>query len=131
MIWRWCAIVSVLTFASCGQRPVPPPPVAPPPHRAAVMVQTWIVSGQPPSIIKIEFSDFAICETARLKAVAAGDDARFVATQRNSEAVAAASRRNRSFVYPPGAMPTGPSIEMEKAMKGEPVPSMSAVCLER
>jgi hypothetical protein len=80
--------------------------------KPALLLVTWIVSGQPPSSYQAEFNSIDACEKARATVLA--ENARLQEQQNQKTAAMEAWTRVHGGVYAPGD-----------------APSVSAVCVER
>lgn len=99
---------------------------------AATLSVTWLVTGQPPETTQSTYRTLDECEAARVRAVAAGQQAIAARRQQNatdkaealeSMRIASAKARQEGAIissFAPG--------DTEK-LKGQPVPAVTAVCL--
>ena len=96
----------------------------------AVLLETWFVRGQPPQTVQTEMTDLTSCERAKVKAIAAGEDARKRrVTQNQADRQQAIAQVGADC--PSNAIGCGPGPGEVELLKGVPVPDFSAVCISR
>lgn len=99
----------------------------------AVLMVTWLLPGHPPETTQISMRDMGTCEAAREKAVAAGEAARAERIRLNEQEKAEAIAATQAEIaqLPPGAKLTGVGPEAERKLRGEPLPQVSAFCVQQ
>jgi hypothetical protein len=121
----WLTSASILILVICGDRAN---------AASAALSVTWLIPGQPPQTTVTEVSDLAACEKARIKALFAGQEAK-AARERMNDENAAEARAMMKKAYDDarakGTYITGYSPDITQKLKGEPVPVLSAFCIEK
>jgi hypothetical protein len=127
-------LTSLLLVSGCGKANAP---IAEQPARSTtVLVTTWLVQGQPPQTTQTNFGSADKCETARLAVAKSGDDARAQIKALNQQAVQEVreaqekSRADAEARFGQGVI-VGPSPADLEKLKGEPLPVVSAACLNQ
>jgi len=107
---------------------------APGSSRRAVLMVTWLVPGQPPETTQTALSNMVACEAARLKATSAGDEARAAREEQNARdkaeaqaSIQSAAARAKAL----GGFLSDISPEEKRKLHGEPLPQVSAYCIEQ
>lgn len=135
------AVLATVALAGCDQGPATKADIAALTARvsklesakpAATLSVTWLVTGQPPETTQSTYRTLEECEAARARAVAAGDQTIAARRQQNAtdkaealESMRVASERARQE----GAIISGFAPGDVEKLKGQPVPSVTAVCL--
>jgi hypothetical protein len=130
-IKRLMAALASFPILLCGCNNHVPTPA---PSRNAILMVTWLVSGQPPETTQTVLSNLAACETARRSAVAAGEQARSQRETQNAQDKAEASadlQRAADNARAHGAFLSGINPEDKRKLQGEPLPQGSAYCIEQ
>jgi len=95
---------------------------------------TWQASGQPPQTAQTVLSNMASCEAARRSAIAAGEQARSQREKQNAldkaEALADLERAAANARVNGGVL-SGIGLEDKRKLQGEPLPQVSADCIEQ
>jgi len=123
------ASLPLLIIGGCNnQLPTPAP------SRNAVLMVTWQASGQPPQTAQTVLSNMASCEAARRSAIAAGEQARSQREKQNAldkaEALADLERAAANARVNGGVL-SGIGLEDKRKLQGEPLPQVSADCIEQ
>ena len=125
--------IAAMLLVGCDKLPTLTKATAtfPPPPKAVLMV-TWLVPGQPPQTTQTVVSDMATCDAARTQTVAAGDAARADRQRQNDADKAQAQAQVSASVATAraqGAVLTGYGPEVERLLRGVPLPEVSAYCI--
>ena len=95
---------------------------------------TWLVSGQPPQTTQTQLSDMASCEDARRSAIVAGAEARSQREKQNAEDKAEAQadiQRDAARAKAQGGWLSDIGPVNKRKLQGEPLPDVSAYCIEQ
>jgi hypothetical protein len=96
---------------------------------------TWQVPGQPPQTTRTVLSNVAGCEAARLKTIAAGNEARAAREEQNARDKADAQASIQRAIAKAKALGGGSfsdiSPDVTRKLQGEPLPHVSAYCIEQ
>jgi hypothetical protein len=125
------ASLPLLLLGGCNNQ-VPAP--APSPSRNAVLMVTWLVSGQPPQTTQTVLSNLASCEAARRRAIATGEEARAQRETQNARDKAEALadiRKAEANAKAQGGWLSDIGPEDKRKLQGEPLPQVSAYCIEQ
>lgn len=121
-------LISLLMIVGCTKVSVPGTS-----HKAILMV-TWLMPGQPPQTTQTALSDIAACNAAQQKAVAAGEAARAQRESQNAAEKAEAQadiQRAYAQARTRGAWLSDIGPEDKRKLQGEPLPQVSAYCIEQ
>lgn len=101
------------------------PSVAPPP--VVTLMTAWLVPDQPPQVAQTSFHSAADCAAAKLAVIEEGKTLRERLARQNASDKATVLREMEAAGCGFGC---GPSPSDLKRMAGQPLPSVTAMCLE-
>lgn len=101
------------------------PPAVPPP--VVTLMTTWLVPDQPPQVAQTSFRSAAECAAAKVAVLAEGETLRERLARQNASDKAAVLRELQDAGCSIGCSPAPADV---KRMAGQPLPSVTAMCLE-